>query len=288
MLAPLAAHYGIRVISIDRPGCGGSPLCPLKSRLDTASDNARSVLEYLGVDPENTAIATHSAGAVHPDIFPRNPRVFMTSAWVPVSSSGQMGLNLVPSVLVSNFHNLMPPFLPLINASSASLAFSKGLLKGSSKSDPIFTPPHAIRPLSSAPTTFHSNHALKISANDNKAILDCVTKLEPMQGVSEDYMLCLGRGEGSIDAQWYSLMAAKISSRFLERGARVHFELWWGLKDGLIPVRGQRWFTELLVAQKPTFDVVAFELIGAGHDDLLSFAEVVCPIFEEIRALFGV
>ncbi|KAG9127340.1 hypothetical protein FRC07_014750 [Ceratobasidium sp. 392] len=130
---------------------------------------------------------------------------------------------------------------------------------------------------------FHSNHTLQITRDANAALLSCVTKLESIQGVSEDYMLCLGRGEGSIDPQWYAQTTAKISHAFAERGARVHFELWWGLSDKLIPVQGQKWFTELLKEQEASFDVVSFDLIGAGHDDLLTFAEVVCPIFEEVR-----
>ncbi|KAG8717646.1 hypothetical protein FRC08_007043 [Ceratobasidium sp. 394] len=177
----------------------------------------------------------------------------------------------------------MPPFLPLVNSVGASLAFSKGLLSGSLNGQPKFTPPDTVRPLSSTPTIFHSNHTLQITREANAALLGCVTKLEPIQGVSEDYMLCLGRGEGSIDPEWYVQITAKISHAFAERDARVHFELWWGLSDGLIPVRGQKWFTKLLREQEGSFDVVSFDLIGAGHDDLLSFAEVVCPIFEQVR-----
>ncbi|KAG9103276.1 hypothetical protein FRC06_011513 [Ceratobasidium sp. 370] len=197
----------------------------------------------------------------------------MTSAWVPVSVSGQIGLNFIPSPLVSSFHRIMPPFLPLINSAGASLTFSKGLLSGSLSGEPKFTPPDTVRPLSSTPTAFHSNHTLQITREANTALLSCVTKLEPMQGVSEDFLLCLGRGEGSIDPEWYAQITANISHSFAERGARVHFELWWGLNDGLIPVRGQKWFTKLLRAQEASFDVTSFDLIGAGHDDLLAFAE---------------
>jgi hypothetical protein len=220
----------------------------------------------------------------HPDLFPKNPRVFMTSAWVPVSVSGQMGLNLIPSVLVSNFHNFLPRFIPLVNGVGASLAFSKGLFKLGSSKEPMFTPPDVMRPVSSIPTTFHSNHIFQVPRATNRAILDCVTKLESMQGVSDEYMLCLGRGDGGVDSAWYTQMIAKIGHAFTERGARVHFELWWGSGDKLIPVKGQKWFMELLKEQGPVFEVVSFDLVGAGHDDLLTFAEVVCPIFEEVRA----
>lgn len=109
-----------------------------------------------------------------------------------------------------------------------------------------------------------------------------------MQGVSDEYLLCLGRGEGSINPEWYTNMVDKIGRKFRQREGRVHFELWWGLNDGLIPVKGQRWYSKLLKDQGDVFEVTVFELLNAGHDDLLTFAEVMCPIFEEIRAMSSI
>lgn len=291
-LAPLAEHYGVRVVSIDRPGCGGTPRCALKDRLATASDNTRSVLEYLHVDPEHTAIFTHSAGSVftlallnrHPDLFPKSPHVFVTSGWVPVSISGQLGLNLVPSALVSHFHNVFPISLPLISSVGASLAFSKAMFGGADAE--TYAPPDVMRPLASAPITYHPKHTFQVSKATNAALLECAAKLESMQGVSDEYLLCLGRGEGSIDVDWFTDTVRKISHAYRQRGGRVRFELWWGSKDMLIPAKGQRWYTELLKDQGDVFEVVTFEL-SAGHDELLTFAEVVCPIFEEARTVLS-
>lgn len=109
-----------------------------------------------------------------------------------------------------------------------------------------------------------------------------------MQGVSEEYRLCLGRGEGSIDPEWYTEIVSKLSEAYKERGGCAHFELWWGLSDAIIPVKGQKWFVELLKKQGPSIDVVSYDLIDAGHDDLLAIAEVVCPIFEEVRSSLSV
>lgn len=209
----------------------------------------------------------------------------MTSGWVPTPVSGQVGFSLIPSILVSNFHNMFPVVFPLVNSAAASIGFSKGLIGlGDSKNTAIFTPPDAMRPLSTAPTAYHRKHSLQMTGAVNNALFHFITKLEPMQGVSEDYKLCLGRGEGSVDPEWYLKMVPKLSETYKERGGCVHFELWWGASDAIIPVKGQKWFTQLLKAQGPAFDVVSYDLIGVGHDDLLSIAEVVCPIFEEVRA----
>ncbi|KAG8733778.1 hypothetical protein FRC11_002552 [Ceratobasidium sp. 423] len=251
-----------------------------------------SVLEHLNIDPERTAILTHSAGSVftlhlldrHPDLFPKNPRVFVTSGWVPVSVSGQMGLGYVPSVLVSSFHYVLSASLPIVNSLGASLAFSRGIFSGLDTE--VTMAPDVIPRPATAPGAPHPKHTLRVPRNVNDAILGHVTRHESTQGVSDDYLLCLGRGEGSVDPDWFTNTVDKISHAFRQRG-KVYFRLWWGGKDGLIPIKGQRWYANLLKDQGDVFEVSDVELPGAGHDDLLSLAEVMYPIFEEAKAALG-
>ncbi|CAE6399606.1 unnamed protein product [Rhizoctonia solani] len=290
LLSLLADHYGMRILSLDRPGCGGTPLCALKDRLTISSDNTRSVLEHLNIDPQKTAILTHSAGSVftlhlldrHPDLFPKNPRVFVTSGWVPIPVSGQMGLGYVPSVLVSNFHRVLPASLPIVNSVGASLAFSRGIFSGVDAK--ALMPPDVMPRPATAPGAPHPKHTLQVPRPVSDAILKYVTNHEPMRGVSEDYLLCLGRGEGSINPDWFANTVDSIGRAFKQRGGRVHFRLWWGECDSLIPIKGQRWYANLLKDQGIVFDVNIVELPNAGHDDLLGFAEVMYPIFEEAKA----
>ncbi|KAJ1311362.1 hypothetical protein OPQ81_009855 [Rhizoctonia solani] len=293
LLSPLAHHYGLRIISLDRPGCGGTPRCSLKDRLTIASDNTRSVLEHLKIDPEKTAILTHSAGSVftlhlldrHPDLFPKNPRVFVTSGWVPVSVSGQTGLGYVPSVLVSSFHHVLSASLPIINSVGASLSFSHGIFSGVDTE--VVMPPDVIPRPAAAPGTPHPKHTLRVPRVVYDAIIRHVTRHESTQGVSDDYLLCLGRGEGSVDSDWFANTVDKISHAFRQRGGKVYFGLWWGEKDALIPIKGQRWYANLLQDRGDVFEVSDVQLPNAGHDDLLSLAEVMYPIFEGARAALG-
>ncbi|KAF8707945.1 ureidoglycolate hydrolase, partial [Rhizoctonia solani] len=281
LLSLLADHYGVRVLSLDRPGCGGTPRCALKDRLTIASDNTRSVLEHLDIDSGKMAILTHSAGSVHPDLFTKNLRVFVTSGWVPIPVSGQMGLGYVPSTLVSKFHRVLPASIPIINSVGASLAFSKGIFSGVDTE--ALMPPDVIPRPALVVGAPHPQHTLQIPKSICDAILTHLVKHEPMQGVSEDYLLCLGRGEGSVDPDWFANTVDAISRAFKQRGGRVHFRLWWGENDGLIPIKGQRWYTNLLKDQSDVFDVNVVQLPKAGHDDLLGFAEVMYPIFEEAK-----
>ncbi|KDN50100.1 hypothetical protein RSAG8_01436, partial [Rhizoctonia solani AG-8 WAC10335] len=275
-LSLLADHYRTRIISLDRPGCGGTPPCSLKDRLTIASDNTRSVLEHLNIDTEKTAILTHSGGSVfmlhlldrHPDLFPKNPRVFVTSGWVPVSVSGQMGLGYVPSALVSSFPYVLSALLPIVSSVGASLALSQGIFSGVDTQ--AFMPPDVIPRPATAPGAPHPMHTLRVPKIVRDAILKHVTRHEPMQGISDDYLLCLGRGEGSIDPDWFTNTVDSISHAFRQRGGKVYFRLWWGEKDGLIPIK-----------------VNEVQLPNAGHDDLLFLAGVMYPIFEEAKAALG-
>ncbi|ELU41744.1 alpha/beta hydrolase family domain-containing protein [Rhizoctonia solani AG-1 IA] len=299
LLSLLADHYGMRVLSLDRPGCGGkahthrtasslitlrlpycqgTPRCALKDRLTIASASGHRLREDGDFNPQcRLGVSTMA----HPDLFTKNLRVFVTSGWVPIPVSGQMGLGYVPSTLVSKFHRVLPASIPIINSVGASLAFSKSIFSGVDTK--ALMPPDVIpRPalVAGAP---HPQHTLQIPKSICDAILTHLVKHEPMQGVSEDYLLCLGRGEGSVDPDWFSNTVDSISRAFKQRGGRVHFRLWWGGNDGLIPIKGQRWYTNLLKDQSDVFDVNVVQLPKAGHDDLLGFAEVMYPIFEEAK-----
>ncbi|CAE6504957.1 unnamed protein product [Rhizoctonia solani] len=257
------------------------------------SHSLGSVLEHLNIDAEKTAILTHSAGSVftlhlldrHPDLFPTNPRVFVTSGWVPVSVSGQMGLSYVPSALVSSFHHVISASLPIVNIVGASLAFSQGVFSGVDTE--ALMPPDVIPRPATAPGAPHPKHTFRVPKVVCDAILRHVTRHEPTQGISDDYLLCLGRGEGSIDQDWFINTVNSISHAFRQRGGKVYFRLWWGAKDKLIPIKGQRWYANLLKDQGDVFEVNEVQLPNAGHDDLLDLAGVMYPIFEEAKAALG-
>ncbi|CUA76788.1 hypothetical protein RSOLAG22IIIB_02263 [Rhizoctonia solani] len=284
----------MRIISLDRPGFGGTPQCSLKDRLTIASDNIRSVLEHLNVDAEKTAILTHSAGSVftlhlldrHPDLFPKNPRVFVTSGWVPVSVSGQIGLSYVPSMLVSSFHHVLSVGLPIVNSVGASLAFSRGIFSGVNAAEALMPPDVMPRP-TTVPGAAHPKHTLQVPKVVSDAMLKHVTRHESTQGISDDYLLCLGRGEGSVDTVWFTNTVNSISHAFRQRNGTVYFRLWWGEKDSLIPIKGQQWYANLLKDQGDVFQVNEVQLPNVGHDDLLDLAGVMYPIFEEAKAALG-
>ncbi|CAK9779610.1 unnamed protein product [Cutaneotrichosporon oleaginosum] len=90
---PLAAGHGIRLIVVDRPGTGATPMVPLPERMNTSCQHIASVLEHLDVKPAHM-LAT-SAGiyialrllSAYSGIFLTGltppPSVYLVSPWSP-------------------------------------------------------------------------------------------------------------------------------------------------------------------------------------------------------------
>nr|XP_031864044.1 uncharacterized protein CI109_000688 [Kwoniella shandongensis]KAA5531116.1 hypothetical protein CI109_000688 [Kwoniella shandongensis] len=91
---PLARSYGIRLIVVDRPGCGGTGEVPLDERIERSCEMIVSVLEHLQVKPAH--ILATSAGiyyalhllTYHPSAFQTSlnppPRLYLISPWSPL------------------------------------------------------------------------------------------------------------------------------------------------------------------------------------------------------------
>ncbi|OCF44038.1 hypothetical protein I317_02146 [Kwoniella heveanensis CBS 569] len=91
---PLAKLYGVRMIVVDRPGCGGTGEVPLVERIESSCEMIVSVLEYLDIKPAN--ILASSAGIYyalhlstrHPSIFSTclnpPPKLYLIAPWSPL------------------------------------------------------------------------------------------------------------------------------------------------------------------------------------------------------------
>ncbi len=124
----------VSILAIDRPGSGGTPMCPLEDRIDTATKQTLSVLEALQLDrpgqPQIQSVS-HSAGWFYalalleaaPQYFARPgtaTRCVFSSPFIPTNLSSSTVLSLLPKGLVA----LGPKVLPVV---SKSLGWSTGI-----------------------------------------------------------------------------------------------------------------------------------------------------------------
>ncbi|PWN22801.1 hypothetical protein BCV69DRAFT_310313 [Microstroma glucosiphilum] len=129
---------GVKVIAIDRPGCGATAACPLGSRMHTSRCQTISVLQAEGLIDEHLklpegsrpiAILTHSAGFLYaldllqhftqlskslssPEApfaspFGSRPLLLLSSPWVPTSVS-RSSLALLPAGVVRLGSTVIP------------------------------------------------------------------------------------------------------------------------------------------------------------------------------------
>ncbi|GAP84223.1 putative interferon-induced GTP-binding protein Mx2 [Rosellinia necatrix] len=113
----LAKRYGVRIISPDRPGFGGTTDVEPADRIRVWLHIVEALLQHLGI--KQVSILGYSAGSVYAMevlfnlrhlLHPTRPYVALCAPWVHPSRSGVLALKLVrlmPDALVSNYDRVV-------------------------------------------------------------------------------------------------------------------------------------------------------------------------------------
>lgn len=134
LLEGVCRANNVSILAIDRPGSGGTPLCPLQDRIEISTQQAQSVLKALQLDrpgQPQLLVVSHSAGWFYalalletaPHFFAKPgsaTRCVFSSPFIPTSLSSSLTLSLLPKSLVA----LSPKVLPVV---SRGLGWSTGL-----------------------------------------------------------------------------------------------------------------------------------------------------------------
>ncbi|KZO98785.1 alpha/beta-hydrolase [Calocera viscosa TUFC12733] len=288
-----ARKMGVRLIVIDRPGMGGTDRCRIEERIEVSAKHVASVLEYLGI--KKVALVSHSAGVIyvldllanHPALLGPSPRVYLMSSWVPTSKSSQIGLQLVPSVLVGSQHNILPAILPVIKGVNTSLAFSSALFhkkqkEKEKKANREWVFPERFRKEGQKYEPKPPFHVKLETSDEVGNFINGCAFAESLQGMSQEHLLCLGRG-GPVNEAWYRQIVADIAKGYAERQDKVMIESWWGENDGMVPKKGRDWLDELIGTAGDAIEYRSIELEGIAHDDPPAKIEVTGAIFEDVR-----
>ena len=204
-----ALKCGIRLLSVDRPGLGGTPEIALEHRVQTWLEIVPALLEHLGL--KHVALVSHSAGTIYllntllhlrHVLHPTLPYVAMLAPWVhhADSSSKMMSLtNIAPLSSISNFHNLtgfvltsiMPSVGPMFTFSGNIAARIGSSLPSSATAQSSDVATMVMRP----------GTATVEMANLEKEILSSLrvkyALAEGVAGGSQEALLCLKRPENN-------------------------------------------------------------------------------------------
>lgn len=153
VLDGFASALAIRILAIDRPGCGATSMCPVEERVDRATQQTISLLEALGgaganESPTDMHILAHSAGwlyalslvAAAPHLFRnKSTRVLLSSPFVPTHLSGNLALAMLPASLVRLTPKVAPTLGNALQWSSSlwrdALSWSRGMAPSFSAED---------------------------------------------------------------------------------------------------------------------------------------------------------
>ncbi|WWC63394.1 uncharacterized protein I303_105994 [Kwoniella dejecticola CBS 10117] len=137
---PLLKIYRVRMIVIDRPGCGGTGEVPLDQRIDRSCEMIVSVLEHLKVRPANILassagiyyalnLLTRHASAFSTGLNPP-PKLYLLSPWSPLlppedPDHWPFKWDWIPSPLIATQHITTPHLIKA--ATQAQKAYEEGL-----------------------------------------------------------------------------------------------------------------------------------------------------------------
>ncbi|KAI1753173.1 hypothetical protein F4782DRAFT_100702 [Xylaria castorea] len=186
----LARRYGVRVISPDRPGFGGTTDVEPADRVRVWLDIVQALLQHLGI--KQVSIFGYSAGSVYAMnvllhlrhlLHPTHPYVALCTPWVHPSHSAVSALKLLgflPNALVGNYDRVVQFF-----QGGLGLAFQFSDLVGS------------------VPSLGHKSDFLAPGADPDEVALEerilpeLISKFqdEDLRGLGKDAILLLKRDE---------------------------------------------------------------------------------------------
>ncbi|KAH8912906.1 hypothetical protein BR93DRAFT_942658 [Coniochaeta sp. PMI_546] len=235
----LAKKHKIRIISLDRPGIGGTDPSPPDKRLDLWQVPA--LLAHLGI--QHVSIACHSGGTIwaldmilhHPELLhPSRPYLAIGAPWILPSHTGSPTFSLVqvlPAGLIGQMDKLVTlvnnHILPLVGTSAA---LSVGVSQPSVAED------------------------VKFEEEMSPKIMDRVYA-EGVQGISAEAILLMQKANGSAGwSDWgdYDKLVPRLASALRAAHRRLRIDVFYAETDSLIGnagSKGQKWLDKCFNAQ---------------------------------------
>ncbi|KAI0813777.1 hypothetical protein GGR55DRAFT_545344 [Xylaria sp. FL0064] len=287
----LARQHGVRIISPDRPGFGGTTNVPAADRVRIWLEIVESLLKHLSI--RRVSVFGYSAGAVYAVnvllrlrhlLHPTHPYVALCTPWVHPSHSGVSTLkiaSMLPNGLVGTFDRLFQT----VGSMGSALNFSN-LLAG-------FVPSLVQGPVPIAPGA--DSDAVSLEESLSSEILRRVTK-EDVRGISQDALLLVKRDEypgcwgtwTDYDTLVPLLAQAEMERRTADSGAvsPLKVQVFFAESDHMIGTTvAQTWLNNCWrPEQRGSFiDYTSVSVPKTTHDNILNLRYgVVEQIFREM------
>ncbi|KAI1622427.1 hypothetical protein EDD37DRAFT_473980 [Exophiala viscosa] len=301
-IANMAQRLKVRVITIDRPGMGGSTPVSLEHRLAVHLATIPALLHHLGI--KHVTLASHSGGAPYllqilltyrRFLHPERPQVVVLAPFVHPDDSSAPLMRLtasLPTGLIRKTH-------AAIALANRTITFSAGVSLPFSRAGATPAVTNAINPEEGGDEM-------------QKAVLKNMEKLsmqyvfaEDISGCSDDALLYLRKKTSSIPTdpagqsteEWldWSSLSDKVAAAEQERRthrdqndghsdlhreiAMLKFDAFYAEKDIMSGTKGAKYFDACWERHSTDLEYVSRVTEGTNHDSILDPSLGVCDVW---------
>ncbi|RAH72940.1 alpha/beta fold hydrolase [Aspergillus aculeatinus CBS 121060] len=280
----LANVIGARILSIDRPGLGGSTPVPIEKRVSVWLETVTALLDYLSIS--HVVPVSHSAGTIYllnllvhkrDLLWPQTPIAMLLAPWVEPKHSDVLSMQMaqmLPKAVLNQWNKLIGFTLtkatPAFGASSGILTNMSSSLPGIGKS---LDPEEADDCL--------TTYGMPVEAVEK---LEKITMeymfTESSTGINDEAMICLKKGPLGLWGACEDLPAYVRQLGQLEQDHKQHhpqeaplrLKAIFADKDSMIGSKGQQYFVQCFTRAE-LGGGVAFESVvmpGTDHDSIWS------------------
>lgn len=203
LLDVAAQKLGVRLLSVDRPGLGGTPAVDLEHRVQTWLEIVPALLKHLRL--RHVALVCHSAGTIYlfntvlhlrSILHPKRPYIGIVAPWIHHSDTSSpliSLLNIAPQSCIGNFHHLTRFMLTTVMPSVGPMfTFSGSVAAKIGSSLPSATRQPDATTLVMQPGTATADEVSLERETITELRIKYVTA-EDISGGSQEALLCLKR-----------------------------------------------------------------------------------------------
>ncbi|QGA14021.1 hypothetical protein EYB26_001673 [Talaromyces marneffei] len=285
----IAKKLGVRVLSVDRPGMGGSASVPPESRVEIWLELVPLLLKHLSID--HVSLVSHSAGIIyllntlttHRDLLdPEHPYVACLAPWVDPAHSHMTAWQLARYIPTKAFSiwNQIPQFFmtsPLISSSGAVITSMKDKLPGGD----------AVTMSERKRRLIEQEYGLEkdVQIELEKLTANFIFK-ESTLGANEEALQCLRKGAPWLECDDYTKFANKFAeSERRRRGggstAKIRMRAYFAESDVMIGKTGQKYFENCFKGFEDVLDFDSNTVLEENHDSVAFSPVVLGKIFKE-------
>ncbi|KAK1927202.1 hypothetical protein DB88DRAFT_507302 [Papiliotrema laurentii] len=239
----------------------------------------------------------------HADAFTMNPSdplpfLYLVAPWSPLLPSSHPDhynspLAWIPPKLIETQHLTMPHLLTVAKSAMAAWDVASSTIRaglGFARSSLFNNAEEAGRPdgqsgMSLAQESQTSHVTLETpdrptaepEVNGEKLWGKTTTayfQAESTQGVGQEHLICLNHGPRDTGPDWLEQKLDEVARQVRDRcavsgtQAKLDVDIWWGLRDKMVPRQGQLWFTKTVKSHPDEIAVEVHEVADGDHSDL--------------------